>query len=82
MNKIILTGIMLLLSGCDNTSADAVNLTPQQKQELQHFIQKEKSEQIFVQGELSGWGIFVQRCAMAGHFVLQIRTINRFMKLN
>ena len=68
MNKMIIVGIILALSGCDNTSADTVNLTPQQKKEVQRFIQKEKSEQVFVQGGTFWMGDFCSKMRNGGAF--------------
>ncbi|WMY76050.1 SUMF1/EgtB/PvdO family nonheme iron enzyme [Buttiauxella selenatireducens] len=68
MNKIIIPAFVLILSGCDNTSADTVNLTPQKKKELQLFIQKAKSEQIFVQGGTFWMGDFCSKMNNGGPF--------------
>ncbi|WMY76051.1 SUMF1/EgtB/PvdO family nonheme iron enzyme [Buttiauxella selenatireducens] len=68
MNKIIIPAFVLILSGCDNTSADTVDLTPQKKKELQLFIQKEKSEQIFVQGGTFWMGDFCSKMRNDGPY--------------
>ncbi|WMY76052.1 SUMF1/EgtB/PvdO family nonheme iron enzyme [Buttiauxella selenatireducens] len=68
MNKIIIPAFILILSGCDNTSADTVDLTSQQKKELQLFIQKAKSEQIFVQGGTFWMGDFCSKMRSGGSF--------------
>ncbi|MGR7483759.1 formylglycine-generating enzyme family protein [Klebsiella aerogenes] len=68
MNKMIIIGVMLALSGCDNTSADTVKLTPQQKKEVQHFIKKAKSEQVFVQGGTFWMGDFCSKMRNGGAF--------------
>ncbi|HCM9274265.1 TPA: SUMF1/EgtB/PvdO family nonheme iron enzyme [Enterobacter kobei] len=68
MNKMIIPGIVIVLSGCDNTNAGTMNLTPQQKKELQTFIQKEKSEQVFVQGGTFWMGDFCSKMRDGGSF--------------
>ncbi|MGR7526673.1 formylglycine-generating enzyme family protein [Klebsiella aerogenes] len=68
MNKMIIIGVMLALSGCDNTSADTVKLTPQQKKEVQHFIKEAKSEQVFVQGGTFWMGDFCSKIRNGGAF--------------
>ncbi|MBB1199826.1 hypothetical protein EGM70_05860 [Enterobacteriaceae bacterium 89] len=68
MKRIIIPGIILALSGCDNNSADTADLTPQQKEELQAFIQKTKSELIFVQGGAFWMGDFCSRMRSGGSY--------------
>ena len=68
MNKILILGIIIVLSGCDNTNSDTVNLIHQQNKELRTFIQKEKSKQVFVQGGTFWMGDFCSKIRDGGSF--------------
>ncbi len=68
MKKLIIPAFIFILLGCDNTNVDTVSLTPQQKKELQLFIQKAKSEQVFVQGGTFWMGDFCSRMRNGGPF--------------
>jgi len=68
MKKIISLMSVLILNGCDDINDNIVNLTPQQNKELQSFIQKAKSEQIFVQGGKFWMGDFCSKMRNEGAF--------------
>ncbi|MBB1199828.1 hypothetical protein EGM70_05870 [Enterobacteriaceae bacterium 89] len=68
MKRIITSALVLILSGCDNNSTDTAKLTLQQKKELQTFIQKEKSKQVFVQGGAFWMGDFCSKMRDGGSF--------------
>ncbi len=68
MNKTLILGILIVLSGGDNTNSDTVNLIHQQNKELRTFIQKEKSKQVFVQGGTFWMGDFCSTIRDGGSF--------------
>ena len=68
MMKVIIIGIILALNGCDNTNVETLNMTPQQNEELQAFIQKVKKEQIYVQGGTFWMGDFCAKMRGGGPF--------------
>ena len=68
MKKIIIPGIIFALSGCDNTGQATVSLTSQQKKELQTFLQRAKSEQVFVQGGTFWMGDFCSKMRKGGQY--------------
>ncbi|MBB1199827.1 hypothetical protein EGM70_05865 [Enterobacteriaceae bacterium 89] len=68
MKRTIISALVLMLSGCDNNSTNTAKLTLQQKKELQTFIQKEKSKQVFVQGGAFWMGDFCSKMRNDGPF--------------
>ncbi|MEI9483568.1 SUMF1/EgtB/PvdO family nonheme iron enzyme [Enterobacter cancerogenus] len=68
MKKIIIPGIIFALSGCDNTGQEAASLTSQQKKELQTFLHRAKSEQVFVQGGTFWMGDFCSKMRNGGPY--------------